>query len=94
MSFAGGYIPRPLNKAVTTSAWTAIKASGSTVEFQVKTRTGTPFKISDSATGATYYTVATDTVIQFDCPTPKNTIIFYIQTVSSDDTLEVFLLNK
>jgi hypothetical protein len=89
-----GIIPTPWNIPVTTSAWTAVTASQRVVEFQARSRSGQAFKISSESGGSPYYTVASDTTIQFDCPAARDAILFYIQTTKDSDTLEIFLLNK
>ena len=95
MSFAGGYIADPQNISITTSTWTAVKASQSMVGFIAKTRNGNNFKISSSATGATYYTVfrsaASNAVVEFNCRAPKGALLFYSQSNDSDDILEILI---
>uniref|UniRef100_A0A6H1ZEY1 Uncharacterized protein n=1 Tax=viral metagenome TaxID=1070528 RepID=A0A6H1ZEY1_9ZZZZ len=93
-SFAGGYIADPQNIAITTTDWTEITASRSMVGFIVKTRNGNNFKISSSASGTTYYTVysaASNPVVEFNCRVPKDTLIFYVQSLNSNDTLEILI---
>ena len=93
-TMGAGVIPRPWNVGVTSSTWTAVTASQSVVNFQVKMRGNGWFKISDESTGGAYYTVATGDTVEFDMPIAKGSILFYLQSGDTTDTAEIFLLNK
>jgi len=91
-TFAGAQIMPPWNIPITTTTWTAVTASHSAVSFLVQTRGTNSWKFSNSSGGTPYVTVANGVGLSFDLNCPKNGIVFYVQSVTSSDTLEMFVL--
>ena len=91
-TMGAGILSTPWNIPITSSAWTEVTASHSVVGFLVKTRGRTAFKISDTSDGTKYITVATNESVSFDFNCPKNTTVFYLQSLYTSDTAEIFTL--
>jgi hypothetical protein len=93
----GAVLPTPINTTITTSTWTPISLGiGQTSSAMiVGTRGGNPWKISDDPSGATYFTIKADSPpieIYTGRYVGPNTVLFYAQALSLDDTLEVLLI--
>jgi len=84
-------IQTPLAEPITTSTWQAINAdSGTATKFIVRTRNGNAFKLSSDASGNTYLTIQDDEILQDKLPSSDG-VLFYVQAVDTNDTLEVWL---
>jgi len=91
-TMGAGMLTSPWNIPITASSWTAVTASHSVVSFLIKTRAGNAFKISDTSNGAEYVTIATGMSVSFDFRCPKNTTVFYLQSLGTADTAEILPL--
>jgi len=91
---AAGVLPDQRNIVINDSTWTAYIATRSAVSFKMKTRSRHPWKLSSSSTGATYYSVATDVVVEFDANVQRGATVLYIQveTAYPSDTIEILVL--
>lgn len=91
---ASGVLPDQRNIAIDSSTWTAYIATRSAVGFKMKSRSRHPWKLSSSSTGAAYYSVATDVVVEFDLNVQRGSTVLYIQveTAYPSDTIEIFVL--
>lgn len=92
-----GHIQKPIEQAITTSAWTAVAlgTAQSCSEFKVHSRGKNSWKISDDSAGATHFTVWNGDAIGFSLRAPKTAttgaVMFYAQALSVNDTLEMII---
>lgn len=93
-SFAGAVLSPIVTTDVTSSAWTAVSlgANQSGVRFIAKPRTAGSWKISAASTGTPYYSVATDTVVEFNLNVPKGGTLFYAQSGAATNVIELFVM--
>jgi hypothetical protein len=91
---ATGKIQTPLNVSVENTGWTAItlgagqRCSG----FVARIRgASNDWKMSDSSTGTKYITIDNASALSMDIDADKGETLFYVQTSTGADTLEVLL---
>jgi hypothetical protein len=86
-------IQTPLNTAVDNTTWTAITlgAAQRCSSFVAKIRGSNTWKMSDSSTGTKYITIASTNSIAMDITAAEGETLFYVQTATSADTLELLL---
>lgn len=89
----GSEINGILNTAVADDSWTAISlaADENCRAICARLRTGNTWKMSDTSAGTNYYTVSG--AISINIIKGSGGTLFYVQSSSGSDTLEVILLN-
>ena len=90
---ATGAIQKPLNTSVDNVTWTAVTlGSGQRCEsFVAKTRGSQAWKMSDTSTGTKYITIGGTNSLSMDISADRGETLFYVQTASASDTIEVLI---
>lgn len=91
---ASGFIQKPINTAITSSAWTAITlgATQFAKDIAIQARGANNFLFSDTSSGAKYFTVKSGTVLSFEnINVRKETTIGYAKSAAANSTIEVFI---
>lgn len=93
LTAGGTWIKNILNIAVADDTWTAITlgATDTCRVIEAGLRSGASFKLSHLSDGARYRMISNN--IEMDVIKENSATLFYVQTISGNDTLECILLD-
>ena len=86
-----------LNTEINDSEWTEVSLSSQQTgrQYVIQSRDGSDFKISNTSSGSTYWTVRDGSAISVkDYSLAMGDTLFYAKSVSGTITIEVFIIDE